>query len=54
MAASTSLTLREKNAVLALAKAGVSTPTIAKAFRVPTQAIAAYKAHETIRVAATR
>lgn len=48
----TPLTPREKAAVLALAKAGVSTPVLAKAFRVPTQAIAAYKAWETTRLAA--
>jgi hypothetical protein len=40
---------REKSIIVALAKAGVETPVIAKAWGIPTQAVAAYKAWDTMR-----
>lgn len=40
---------REKSIIVALAKVGVSTPVLASAFGVPKQAIAAFKAWDTMR-----
>ena len=43
------VTDREKSIIVALAKAGVETPVLAKAFGIPKQAVAAYKAWDTMR-----
>ena len=43
------VTEKDKNIILSLAKAGVTTPVIAQAWGIPPQAVAAYKAWETMR-----
>jgi FixJ family two-component response regulator len=49
MAKKNKVSEREKEIMVNLAKAGVTSKTIALAFGVPTQEVAAYKAWDTMR-----
>ena len=47
--ASSTVSDREKSIIVSLAKAGVGTSVIAEAWGIPKQAVAAYKAWDTMR-----